>query len=76
MPRLPDLTELLAAQAQRDQPAPRIPSYLKQFACPETTRVRNGKLTYRDPTGDKAVNNATYTSKQQRRRGRRGTMQP
>lgn len=74
MPRLPDLTELLAAQAERDQPTPQIPSYLKQFACPETTRARNSKLTYRDPTGDKAVNNAT--AKRKRRRGRRGPLQP
>lgn len=65
MGRLPDLADLMAAQARAEEPPP-VPSYLRQYTCPETTRDRDNRLTYRDPTGERAVNSATSKRKRQR----------
>lgn len=67
--RLPDLAELMAAQARADDP-PQVPAYLKQFSFPDTTRFRKNRLTYRDPTGNKAVSNLESKHKRRRRRRR------
>lgn len=66
MGRLPDLADLMAAQARAEEPPPPVPSYLRQYTCPETTRDRDNRLTYRDPTGERAVNSATSKRKRQR----------
>lgn len=67
MGRLPDPADLMAAQARRDEP-PQVPSYLRQYTCPETTRARGNRLTYRDPTGERAVKNLEPKRKRRRRR--------
>ena len=76
--KLPDLYELLAADAKRTEPTPpekRVPAYLRQYTSPELReRARSPRTPYRDPTGDKAVNNAE--PKRRRRRRRRRALQP
>lgn len=69
MARLPDLADLMAAQARPEEP-PQVPSYLRQYTCPETTRARNNPLTYRDPTGERAVKNLEPKRKRRRQRRR------
>lgn len=75
MAKMPDLYELLAAQAKADAPAT-MPSYLRQYTSPELQeRARSPRTPYRDPTGEKAVSNAEPKRKRRRRR-RRGSLQP
>lgn len=51
--RLPDLYELLAAEACRDEPSPpakRVPAYLRQYISPDLTERKDAPPTHADPT--------------------------
>ena len=55
--RLPDLYELLAADAKRTEPVPpgkRVPAYLKQYTNPELRERKDAPPTHTDPTARKA----------------------
>ena len=67
MAKMPDLYELLAAQAKADAPAT-MPSYLRQYTSPELRERKEAPRTHADPTARKAVNNAEPKRKRRRRR--------
>lgn len=70
--RLPDLYDLLAAEARRTEPTPpvkRVPAYLRQYITPDLTERKYAPPTHADPTARKAVANAE--PKQPRPRARR-----
>lgn len=69
--RLPDLYELLAAEAKRIEPTPpakRVPAYLRQYITPELTERKYAPPTHADPTARKAVANAEPRRPRRRRR--------
>lgn len=69
--RLPDLYELLAADAHLTEPTPpgkRVPAYLKQYTSPELRERKDAPRTHADPTGRKAVANAEPKRRRRRRR--------
>lgn len=69
--RLPDLYELLAAEAKRTDPTPpgkRLPAYLRQYTAPELRERKDAPATHADPTARKAVANAEPRKRRRRRR--------
>ena len=71
MCRIPDLYELVAADAKLTEPMPpekRVPAYLRQYTSPEVAERARNLPTHRDPTARKAVNNAEPRRKRRRRR--------
>lgn len=73
--KLPDLYELIAADARATEPVPpakRVPAYLRQYTSPEVAERARNLPTYRDPTARKAISNA----EPKRRRRRRRALQP
>lgn len=73
MRKLPDLYELLAADAKRTEPTlpgKRVPAYLRQYTNPDLAERKDAPRTHADPTARKAVNNAEPRRKRRRRRRR------
>lgn len=74
MRKLPDLYELIAADARLTEPTPpgkRVPAYLKQYTSPELRERKEAPRTHADPTARKAVANAEPKRRRRRRRRRR-----
>lgn len=73
MRKLPDLYELIAADAKRTEPTPpekRVPAYLRQYTNPDLAPRKDAPSTHADPTARKAVANAEPKRKRRRRRRR------
>ena len=69
--RLPDLYELLAADAKLTEPVPpgkRVPAYLRQYTNPDLAPRKDAPRTHADPTARKAVANAEPSKRRRRRR--------
>ena len=78
MRRLPDLYELIAADARLTEPTPpgkRVPAYLRQYITPDLAERKDAPVTHADPTARKAISNAEPRRKRRRRRRRR-SLQP
>ncbi len=78
MRKLPDLYDLLAADAHRTEPAPpakRVPAYLRQYITPDLAERKDAPPTHADPTARKAISNAEPRRKRRRPR-RRKPLQP
>ena len=69
--RLPDLYELIAADAKLTEPMPpekRVPAYLRQYITPDLVPRNDAPRTHADPTARKAVANAEPRKRRRRRR--------